>query len=323
MPSRSLIAANEHLATKEYDDEDNEAEPPVNVEVIPATPEQQPILANMLELYAHDFSEFHDIELNPDGRFGYTKLPLYWVEPNRHPFLVMVDHKLAGLVLVKKGSEISGDDTVWDVAEFFVVRRYRRRGIGTEIAHKIWRRFPGRWEVRVMESNPPRISSGNAPSRNLEESLSNQFRLKEEARSGVSFRSTPCVPIRLSKRSLGHLCRLGKLLSRNQLIAPLDQLLHLAPVHSANIQPKPHPSSRPHIRRHIKTFRVRLYQCSIISRKHLAHHADNPISVMVIQKIRKRLLLHPEARMRPTDLALRPRKPKTDRRETRQSLIFL
>jgi predicted acetyltransferase len=125
----------------------------VNVEVIPATSEQQPILANLLELYAHDFSEFHDVELNADGRFSYPKLPLYWLEPNRHPFLVMADRKLAGLVLVKKGSEFSGDDAVWDVAEFFVVRRYRRRGIGTEIAHKIWSRFPGRWEVRVMESN--------------------------------------------------------------------------------------------------------------------------------------------------------------------------
>lgn len=125
----------------------------MNVEVISATSEQQPILANLLELYVHDFSEHHDVELNADGRFGYTKLPLYWLEPNRHPFLVMADRKLAGLVLVKKGSEISGDDNVWDVAEFFVVRRYRRRGIGTAIAHKIWSRFPGRWEVRVMESN--------------------------------------------------------------------------------------------------------------------------------------------------------------------------
>jgi predicted acetyltransferase len=126
----------------------------VNVEVIPATSEQQSIVANLLELYAHDFSEFHDVKLNPDGRFGYTNLPLYWLDPDRHPFLVRLDRKLAGLILVKKGSEISDDNTVWDMAEFFVVRRYRRRGIGTEIAREIWSRFPGRWQVHVMESNP-------------------------------------------------------------------------------------------------------------------------------------------------------------------------
>lgn len=121
--------------------------------MIPATPDQEPILANLLELYAHDFSEFQHLELGDDGRFGYKHLPLYWREPNRRPFLVRIDGKLAGLVLVKQGSEISGDETVWDMAEFFVVRGYRRRGIGTDVAHQVWRKFPGMWEVRVMESN--------------------------------------------------------------------------------------------------------------------------------------------------------------------------
>ena len=127
--------------------------PSAHIEVIPAGPEQQLILANLLELYAHDFSEFHDIEIGADGRFGYRSLPLYWSEPGRHPFLVWVEGNLAGLVLVKKGSEISGNETVWDMAEFFVLRGYRRRKIGTRIAHEVWKRFPGLWEVRVMESN--------------------------------------------------------------------------------------------------------------------------------------------------------------------------
>ncbi len=123
------------------------------IEIIPAQPEQESILANLLELYAHDFSEFHDLEIGADGRFGYSSLPLYWSEPGRHPFLVWVEGKLAGFVLVKRGSEVTGHATVWDMAEFFVLRGYRRRGIGTHIAHEVWRRLPGRWEVRVMESN--------------------------------------------------------------------------------------------------------------------------------------------------------------------------
>ena len=129
--------------------------PASHIEVIPARPEQEPILANLLELYAHDFSEFLNLELGDDGRFGYRCLPLYWSEPGRHPFLVWVEGGLAGLVLVKRGSEVSGNEAVWDMAELFVLRGYRRRGIGTQIAHEVWRRFPGPWEVRVMESNVP------------------------------------------------------------------------------------------------------------------------------------------------------------------------
>jgi predicted acetyltransferase len=119
----------------------------MSVELVPAAPEQESILANLIELYAHDFSEFHALELGADGRFGYADLPLYWSEPGRHPFLITVGGRLAGLALVCR----RGD--VWDVAEFFIVRAYRRRGIGSEAAHQLWSRFPGRWEVRVMQSN--------------------------------------------------------------------------------------------------------------------------------------------------------------------------
>ena len=118
-----------------------------HIEVIPAAAGQAPVLANLIELYAHDFSEFHDLDIGEDGRFGYAPLPLYWSEPDRYPFLIRMDGKLAGLVLVKKGS------AVWDMAEFFVLRGCRRRGIGTHVAHEVWRRFPGAWEVRVMQAN--------------------------------------------------------------------------------------------------------------------------------------------------------------------------
>jgi predicted acetyltransferase len=124
-----------------------------DVEVIPALPEQETILANMLELYAHDFSEFVDLTLGPDGRFGYKRLHLYWEEPGRYPFIIMVDGQLAGFVFVRGGSEVSNDPDVWDMAEFFVVRGFRRLGVGMKAAREIWRKFPGRWEVRVMDRN--------------------------------------------------------------------------------------------------------------------------------------------------------------------------
>src|SRR5216684_1942821 len=79
----------------------------MQVEVVPATTEQQPVLANLLELYAHDFSEFSDLKIGVDGRFGYEPLPLYWRESNRFPFLVRANGNLAGFVLVQQGSEVS------------------------------------------------------------------------------------------------------------------------------------------------------------------------------------------------------------------------
>lgn len=124
-----------------------------HLELIPATPDQEPILANLLELYLHDFSEFHHLEVGANGRFGYPNLPLYWSDPDRHAFLIKINNKLAGFALIKKVPDASTCQSAWDMAEFFILRRYRRSGMGTRAAHEVWKRFPGPWKVRVMQSN--------------------------------------------------------------------------------------------------------------------------------------------------------------------------
>ena len=121
------------------------------IELVPASRDEEPVLANLLQLYIYDFSELVDVDMGDDGRFVYPQLPLYWNDPGRYPFLVRVDGRLAGFVLVKTRLE-SG---IRDIAEFFVMRRYRRRGVGRRIAHEVWSRFRGGWEVRVRETNLP------------------------------------------------------------------------------------------------------------------------------------------------------------------------
>jgi predicted acetyltransferase len=127
--------------------------PLMQIEVVPAKKEEEPMLANLIELYAHDFSEFFGLKIGVDGRFGYDPLPLYWKESNRFPFLVKANGDLAGFVLVQQGSQVSGDGQIWDMAEFFVLRGYRRHGIGVRVAHDVWKMFTGPWEVRVADKN--------------------------------------------------------------------------------------------------------------------------------------------------------------------------
>src|SRR5882724_5723307 len=120
-----------------------------------ATVADATLLSNLLELYAHDLSAaFPNVELGADGRFGYDKLPLYWSEPERRfPFLLRCDGRVAGFALVTRGSPASDDPSVLDVAEFFVLRRYRRSGVGRRAAILLWNRLPGSWVVRVSEGN--------------------------------------------------------------------------------------------------------------------------------------------------------------------------
>jgi predicted acetyltransferase len=124
------------------------------VVVEPAAHGDATVVSNLLELYAHDLSVAFSLELGTDGRFGYERLPLYWTEPDRRfPFLFRHGHLLAGLAFVTRGSPMSDDLEVFDVAEFFVVRRHRRCGVGRRAAFLLWNRFAARWLVRVAEEN--------------------------------------------------------------------------------------------------------------------------------------------------------------------------
>jgi len=124
------------------------------VRIEPATPADAPLLSNLLELYVHDMSEFFSVDIGADGRFGYDKLPLYWSEPERRfPFLIRSGARAVGFALVTRGSPATDDPADLDVAEFFVLRRYRRSGVGRQGVRLLWRRMPGHWVVRVSEGN--------------------------------------------------------------------------------------------------------------------------------------------------------------------------
>jgi predicted acetyltransferase len=127
---------------------------PDDVALDVAAPRDAAALANLIELYSHDLSSVFTLEVGADGRFGYDKLPLYWSEPERRfPFLIRHGSRLAGFTLVTRGSPASDDPDVFDVAEFFVVRRHRGAGVGRRAAGLLWNRFAMRWIVRVAERN--------------------------------------------------------------------------------------------------------------------------------------------------------------------------
>jgi predicted acetyltransferase len=122
----------------------------------PAGPADHVLLANLLELYIHDLSAaFPHVQLGADGRFGYPGLASYWAEPERRfAFIIEESGQTAGFVLATRGSPALTDPEVYDIAELFVLRRYRRAGVGRRAAPLLWKQLPGRWVVRVSEANP-------------------------------------------------------------------------------------------------------------------------------------------------------------------------
>src|SRR4051812_41751040 len=117
----------------------------MDIEIVAASMEDKPLIQRMMELYLYDFSPLENSDLNAHGYFDYPYLDHYWVEPGRYPFVVRVKGKLAGFVLVNQHTYLPGNE--WSMAEFFILRRYRRQGIGKHVAWNIFDRFGGKWEV--------------------------------------------------------------------------------------------------------------------------------------------------------------------------------
>jgi predicted acetyltransferase len=126
----------------------------MSLQVLPATVQERPILQRLMELYLYDFSEFDDADINDDGIYGYEFLDRYWVEDCRYPFSIRVDGKWAGFVLVR---DLLLEDgvLVHTVAEFFVMRKYRRQKVGQRAAFEIFDRFAGLWRVGELRTNRP------------------------------------------------------------------------------------------------------------------------------------------------------------------------
>lgn len=126
------------------------------VELIRVSFEKKMILRNLMELYQYDTSEFEDDgedDVNEYGLFDYMFLDHYWTEEGRFPFFIMQFGKLAGFVLVREMTD--GAKRKFSIAEFFILRKYRRHGIGKEAVCGVFEMFKGNWSVSWLEKNLP------------------------------------------------------------------------------------------------------------------------------------------------------------------------
>ena len=125
-------------------------------EIIRATADEAPVLQNLMQLYLYDMSQFSHREVDSRGLFNHEHLDRYWQDESRAAFLARLGGRPAGFALVDEHSVLKGPGAgVRTIADLFVLRNHRRRGRGTHLAIEVFRRFPGRWEVRQDAGNEP------------------------------------------------------------------------------------------------------------------------------------------------------------------------
>ncbi|GGF95057.1 GNAT family N-acetyltransferase [Paenibacillus abyssi] len=119
----------------------------------------KPVFRNLLQLYRYDTSEFNGKDPDKHGIFDYKYLDHYWTEHGRAeegriPILIQINDLLAGFALINNFSLVVPRTLeTRHLAEFFIMRKWRRRQIGKAIVTEIFDNYQGHWEIRQEREN--------------------------------------------------------------------------------------------------------------------------------------------------------------------------
>jgi predicted acetyltransferase len=117
-------------------------------------------LANVYPFYLHDLSEFDDgyYHLDQRGRWSPDHLPSWLESDGDHPLILVEAGRRVGFALVNRApSQHVGPGLDFRMAEFFVLRAHRGRGIGRRAVFALFDRFQGKWEIFELPRNTAAI----------------------------------------------------------------------------------------------------------------------------------------------------------------------
>jgi predicted acetyltransferase len=92
-----------------------------------------------------------DWKMPADGLYQCIDFKKYWEDKNSYPFLIFYQDELAGFAIIdKKGSDPKTD---FNMAQFYIIIKYKNKGLGRHVAEMCFKQFPGKWEVMVKPGN--------------------------------------------------------------------------------------------------------------------------------------------------------------------------
>jgi predicted acetyltransferase len=127
--------------------------PETTVELIQTGPEDAELIRNLYQYYAYESSDWEQEDVEVDGRFYIhdEHLARYWQDPQWSANLLLVEGYIAGFLLIE-GSELPGIDAL-ELADLFILKRYRRKGIGRAIASQVLCSGESNWLVRFYDQD--------------------------------------------------------------------------------------------------------------------------------------------------------------------------
>lgn len=124
-------------------------------ELISAANSDYDIVQNMSRYYIYDLSEYTGWSCSLDGQYaGCDEFFEDWYTGRNHPYIIKVDGEFAGFAGVKY--DACNDE--YEIQEFFILRKFRRQGVGGIIASMLFDLYHGNWIVQQLAVNTPAIN---------------------------------------------------------------------------------------------------------------------------------------------------------------------
>ena len=86
----------------------------------------------------------------------------WWIRGDCRRFLIRADGRVAGFAVVNPGPQFLPPDVNYEMLDFFVAHKYRRRGVGRAAARAVFDLLPGCWEVAQLAGNRPAVTFWNS-----------------------------------------------------------------------------------------------------------------------------------------------------------------
>lgn len=130
------------------------------MQIVKVETNQRLILKHLITLFLHDLSEFNpDQEFNQEnGLFEFDEFEWFFEKNGLSPYFIIFDNNIVGFILIQSDPFTNPDRYDYLVNSFFILKKFRRRGLGKQAAHQLFQQLPGRYVIGQLSNNDPAIA---------------------------------------------------------------------------------------------------------------------------------------------------------------------
>lgn len=113
--------------------------------------------SDLFQLYLYDLSKYnHNIKVDENGSYPASWIDRDWDLPEFIPLRIEQNINTCGFILLSN-KPFSKPGTEWCIQECFILRRFRKKGIGLASIDQLFSNYPGSYSMAVMKDNVPAL----------------------------------------------------------------------------------------------------------------------------------------------------------------------